>query len=50
MTTIQIAFVLFAIALFAGLFMPSPPCLAIALALGVALYLEHREHRRSSGR
>ncbi len=44
MTTIQIAFALLVLALFIGLFWPSLACLAIALGLGGALWLEHRSH------
>lgn len=45
MSAIQLAFLLFAACLLIGLFMPSWWCLLIALGMGVALWLEDREHR-----
>jgi hypothetical protein len=48
MSTIQIAFALLVVATFIGLFKPSGACLLIAMALGVALWLEDRAHRRGN--
>ena len=48
MTSIQIAFMLGAANLLLGLFQPSLLCLAIGLLVGLALWLEHRAHERST--